>query len=201
MSSKDQLPKYHKRGRAFMLLPLIMFAALCGLFFLQLLSGKDNSTVPSALIGKPMPTFELAALEGSGLPGFSNESASQNTSQNGGAAKLTLINVWASWCIPCRSEHPFVEHLAKDARLRVFGLNYKDQTNTALGFLKELGNPYDAIGVDENGRVGIDFGVYGVPETFVVDQSGTIVYKFIGPISQSRLDNELMPAIEKALGQ
>ena len=107
----------------------------------------------------------------------------------------------SSWCIPCRDEHPFVKQLAKDERLKVFGLNYKDQPDAALGFLKELGNPYDAIGVDANGRVGIDFGVYGVPETFVVDNKGTIVYKFIGPINKRRLDSELIPAIEKALAQ
>lgn len=193
MSADIQASKPRKRGSGFYLLPLIIFAALCALFFFQLTSGKDNSTVPSALIGKPVPTFELAALEGTGLPGFSTQSASQ--------AKLTLINVWASWCIPCRDEHPFVKQLAKDERLKVFGLNYKDQPDAALGFLKELGNPYDAIGVDANGRVGIDFGVYGVPETFVVDNKGTIVYKFIGPISKRRLDSELLPAIEKALAQ
>lgn len=193
MSTDSQASKPRKRRGGFYLLPLIIFAALCGLFFFQLLSGKDNSTVPSALIGKPVPTFELAALKGSGLPGFTNKTASE--------AKLTLINVWASWCIPCRAEHPFVEQLAKDERLKVFGLNYKDTDTTALGFLKELGNPYDAIGTDTSGRVGIDFGVYGVPETFVVDNKSTIVYKFIGPINQTRLDNELMPAIEKALAQ
>lgn len=193
MSSDIPASPPRKRGQGFFLLPLIMFAVLCALFFFQLTSGKDNSTVPSALIGKPIPTFELAALQGSNLPGFSSASASE--------APLTLINVWASWCGPCRAEHPFVERLAQDERLKVFGLNYKDKANTAISFLEELGNPYDAIGVDENGRVGIDFGVYGVPETFLIDNSGTIVYKFIGPISQSRLDNELMPAIEKALAQ
>lgn len=194
MSSKLETPNSGKRKTGlFYLLPLLVFAALCGLFFLQLTSGKDNSTVPSALIGKSIPTFELAALEGANLPGFSNVSASD--------AKLTLINVWASWCIPCRAEHPFVAWLAQDKRLKVFGLNYKDQPENARRFLQELGNPYDAIGVDVSGRVGIDFGVYGVPETFLIDNQGTIVYKFIGPINQSRLDNELRPAIEKALSK
>jgi len=191
MSSNIEPSVKRKRGIVFFLLPLFIFAALCVLFFLQLISGKNNSIVPSALIGKPIPTFTLPPLEGTLLPGFSNETASQ--------AKLTLINVWASWCGPCRLEHPFVKLLSEDPRLTVFGLNYKDKPDTALQFLGELGNPYDAIGVDENGRVGIDFGVYGVPETFVVDDKGIIRYKFIGPIDQNRLKNELMPAIEKAL--
>jgi len=191
MSSDIQPSAHRKRGILFFLLPLFIFAALCVLFFLQLTSGKDNSIVPSALLGKPIPTFTLPPLEGTALPGFSNETASQ--------AQLTLINVWASWCGPCRLEHPFVELLSEDPRLTVFGLNYKDKPDTALQFLTELGNPYDAVGVDGTGRVGIDFGVYGVPETFLINDKGIIVYKFIGPIDQNRLQNELMPVIEKAL--
>lgn len=191
MSTDSEIERPRKRSTLLFALPLIIFAALCILFIMQLFSGRQNSTVPSALIGQPVPTFELAALEGSGLPGFSTKTAAE--------ADLTLINVWASWCVPCRSEHPYVTTLAADERLKVFGLNYKDTTEDAISFLDQLGNPYDAIGADINGRIGIEFGVYGVPETFVIDKTGTIVHKFIGPITQRRLENELMPAIEKAL--
>lgn len=193
MTAQDRSSGRKPRGTAFFLLPLLFFAVLCALFLSSLLSGRDTSAVPSALIGKPMPGFDLPPLEGSGLPGFSNRSAAEGN--------VTLINVWASWCAPCRAEHPYIEYLGRDERLKVFGLNYKDKPDTALSFLKELGNPYDAIGLDANGRVGIDFGVYGVPETFVIDKTGTIVHKFIGPITESRLKNDLMPAIEKALAK
>ncbi len=184
-------PESKKGFNIFYVLPFGIFIVLCILFFFQLTSGRDNSHIPSALIGKSLPDFDLPALEGSSKPGFSTKTAGNHS--------LTLINVWASWCAPCRLEHPFVEALAKDKRLRVFGLNYKDKPSTALSFLHELGNPYDAIGVDESGRVGLDFGVYGVPETFLVNDQGKIVYKFIGPITDKRLKSELLPAIEKAL--
>lgn len=186
-------PTKSKRPSIFYMLPVIIFLGLAGLFFIQLVSGRNKAEVPSVLIGKTVPSFELATLEGGGLPSFSSENAKDN--------KLTLINVWASWCGPCRAEHPFVEALSKNENLTIYGLNYKDNDEKALSFLKELGNPYDAVGADHSGRVGIDFGVYGVPETFVVDKSGTIVHKFIGPITASRLQDELVPAIERALSQ
>ncbi|MEP1443289.1 MAG: DsbE family thiol:disulfide interchange protein [Hyphomicrobiales bacterium] len=191
MTSQKQTKS--KRPSLFAMLPVILFLGLAGLFFLQLVSGRNNSDVPSALIGKSVPTFELASLEGATLPSFSSDSPKDN--------KLTLINVWASWCAPCRAEHPFVEALSKNENLTIYGLNYKDTDENALAFLKELGNPYDAVGADHSGRVGIDFGVYGVPETFMIDKSGTIVHKFIGPITASRLQDELVPAIERALSQ
>ena len=180
-----------RRTSIFYLLPVILFVGLAALFLLQLTSGRNNSDVPSALIGKKVPNFALTALEGSSKPTFTSESAKDN--------KLTLINVWASWCGPCRAEHPFVEALSQNENLTVYGLNYKDSDKNAIAFLEELGDPYDAIGTDHSGRVGIDFGVYGVPETFVVNREGTIVHKFIGPINASRLKDELIPAIERAL--
>jgi len=186
-------PTKSKRPSFFAILPVILFLGLASLFFLQLISGRNNSDVPSALIGKSVPSFKLAALEGADFPSFSSESPKGN--------KLTLINVWASWCVPCRTEHPFVEALSRNKHLTIYGLNYKDTDENARAFLEELGNPYDAVGADHSGRVGIDFGVYGVPETFVVDESGTIVHKFIGPITASRLQDELVPAIERALSQ
>ncbi|MEM8794056.1 MAG: DsbE family thiol:disulfide interchange protein [Pseudomonadota bacterium] len=178
------------------LLPVALAAALMSVFAMSLFSGKDNSLVPSPLVGKPAPEFALAAVpgierNGEALPGFSTADLK--------GAPVTLVNVWASWCIPCRAEHPFIEALAKVDGVQIFGLNHKDQPENAKRFLDELGNPYVAVGGDRNGRVSIDFGVYGVPETFVVNSEGRIVYKFIGPITESRLRNELQPEIEKIL--
>ncbi len=176
-------------------LPLIAFLALAGLFLLRLYSG-DPQRLPSPLVGKPAPTFALPALEGSGLPGLGDADL------RGG--KVTLVNIFASWCGPCRDEHPVLIALTKRPELaragvRLVGLAYKDEPGNSLKFLKEMGNPYAMIGVDASGRVGIDWGVYGVPETFVVRGDGTIAYKFIGPLSPDALRDTLMPQIEKAL--
>lgn len=113
--------------------------------------------------------------------------------------QVTLVNVWGSWCVPCRQEHPLLMELAQDDRIRIAGINYKDQPENALRFLGELGNPYDAIGVDQSGRAVIDWGVYGVPETFLVGPDGTILYKHVGPITQSAVLENLLPEIDKAL--
>ena len=176
-------------------LPLVAFLALAGLFLIRLYSG-DPQRLPSPLIGKPAPAFTLPALEGSGLPGFADADLRQG--------KVTLVNVFASWCGPCRDEHPVLVDLAKRpefvrAGVRLVGLAYKDEPGNSLKFLKEMGNPYALIGVDLSGRVGIDWGVYGVPETFVVRGDGTIAYKFIGPLSPDALRDTLAPQIEKAL--
>ena len=182
--------------RPLVLIPALIFFAVTGFLFTQLMFGGDPSRVPTALQDKPVPDFTLAALEGlSGddgiIPGFDTQSL-----QTG---ELTLVNVWASWCIPCRDEHPFIEQLAQDGRFRVFGLNYKDTGENARRFLNRYGNPFHAVGVDPRGRVGIDWGVYGVPETFIVSGDGVILYKYVGPINQAILDEVLMPEIEKAL--
>lgn len=173
------------------LLPLFLFLALAGVFLFQLLSGRDASVVPSALIGAPAPQTNLPSLEGSPLPGI--DSAAFD-------GKLTLVNVWASWCAPCRQEHPLLMELADDEGLVIAGLNYKDRPTQARGFLAELGNPYDAIGVDGSGRTAIDWGVYGVPETFLVGPDGTILYKHVGPFTTQSMRDGLMPAIAKARG-
>lgn len=176
--------------RLFVLLPLGLFLALCGVFLAQLMSGRDISEIPSALIGEPAPRTELPPLPGTQLPGLDSGTF---------AGKVTLVNVFASWCVPCRDEHPMVMELKRDGRFAVTGLNYKDKPANALKFLSELGNPYTAIGIDENGRAGIDWGVYGVPETFLVGKDGRIAYKHVGPITPASLAQRLMPEIEKAL--
>lgn len=175
---------------ALALLPLILFLGLAGVFGSQLLADKDSSIIPSALIGERAPALALQPLEGSGVPTLDKAAF---------AGKLTLVNVWASWCVPCRHEHPLILRLSKDTRLNVVGLNYKDKPENALRFLGELGNPFAAIGVDPNGKAAIDWGVYGIPESYLVSADGTILYKKVGPFDDRAVREELMPAIEKAL--
>ena len=188
--------KKPKRRSSFVaLLPVILFGLLAVLFLFRIDSG-DPSKVPSALIGSPVPEFDLPPLEGlvsdgNAVPGFSSASLREGS--------VTLVNVWASWCGPCREEHPFLVELAKDERFSLVGLNYKDAADNARRFLGQFGNPYTAVGTDNNGRVGIDWGVYGVPETFVVGRDGKIAYKHVGPISEKSLTEQLLPEIEKAL--
>ena len=179
------------RFRPILLLPLAIFAALAAIFFVSLRSGVDPEAIPSALVGKPAPDFDLPALAGAQVPGLNRADLS---------GKLTLVNVFASWCGPCRLEHPQLQALAGDSRIRLVGINYKDQPANALRFLGDMGNPYAAIGVDEKGRAAIDWGVYGVPETFIVGPDGTILYKFIGPITEDALNRVVRPEIDKVLG-
>lgn len=174
------------------LLPLAIFLALAAMFLAQLLSGRDSAVVPSALIGQPAPQTSLPALEGTTLPGLEDVSF---------GGEVTVVNVWASWCAPCRQEHPLLMELARDERVRIAGLNYKDRPENARRFLGELGNPYTAIGVDDSGRTAIDWGVYGVPETFLVGRDGTILYKHVGPFTPQSYREALLPAIERALAE
>lgn len=176
-------------------LPLVLFGALAALFWSQLESGRDIREIPSALIGTKAPTLDLPPLEGATL------AAAPMPALNDAAirGKLTLVNVWASWCIPCREENPLILALSKDPRLTVVGINYKDKTDNAVRFLGELGNPFSAIGIDPRGKSAIDWGVYGIPESYLVDASGTIVYKRVGPFDEKSLSEGLYPAIEKAL--
>lgn len=179
-----------RRGRLLFLLPVLIFAALSAIFFLRLFSG-DPSRVPSALIGRPVPAFALAPLPGLAaggqpLPGLSDADL------KGG--QVTVVNIWASWCAPCRVEHPVLMDLMKDPSIRVVGINYKDNPENARRFLGQLGNPYAAVGVDPAGRAAIDWGVYGVPETFIVGPGGTIRHKHIGPLTP-----ESLPGFQAAL--
>ncbi|WP_419908147.1 DsbE family thiol:disulfide interchange protein [Hoeflea sp.] len=183
------------RRRFFAFVPLIAFAALAVIFYSQLISGRDVSEVPSVLIGTKAPVLDLPQLDGLMRNG-GQVPALTDTQVDG---KITLVNVWASWCAPCRQEHPLLMALAEDSRINIVGINYKDQTANALRFLGELGNPYSAVGIDPNGVAAIDWGVYGIPETFLVDQNGTIVFKQIGPFTPEAVRDKLVPEIEKAL--
>jgi cytochrome c biogenesis protein CcmG/thiol:disulfide interchange protein DsbE len=188
MNVEDTRPTRPRRWLVFV--PLALFLALSGLFLAQLLSGRDVSTIPSALIGQRAPATDLPPLEGVDLPGLANAAFE---------SQVTLVNVWASWCAPCRREHPILMQLARDDRIRIAGLNYKDKPENARRFLGELGNPYDAIGVDDVGRTAINWGVYGVPETFLIGRDGTILWKHVGPFTPRNVVDDLMPRIEKAL--
>lgn len=179
-----------KTGMVLAFLPFVTFIVLAGVFWMQLESGKDPSIIPSALIGTQAPSLNLQALEGSKRPAL-NDAAVKG--------KLTLVNVWASWCIPCREEAPVIDALAEDKRINLVGINYKDKSGNALRFLGDFGNPFAAIGVDPNGSSAIDWGVYGIPESYLVDASGKIIYKKVGPFDPQGIQNELMPVIEKAL--
>ena len=172
------------------ILPLAVFVGLAGLFLMQLLSGRNVAEIPSALIGQQAPETRLPPLEGAALPGLDSADF---------AGRVTLVNVWASWCAPCREEHPLLVALSQDQRFTIAGLNYKDSPQNALRFLGSLGNPYDAIGVDSAGRAAIDWGVYGVPETFLVGKDGKILFKHVGPLTQEVVVAKQMPEMEKAL--
>jgi cytochrome c biogenesis protein CcmG/thiol:disulfide interchange protein DsbE len=174
------------------LLPLIAFAGLATLFGLGLLG--DPSKVPSALIGKQVPEFSLPPLEGATRDGKPVPGLSAADLRTG---SVTLVNVWASWCVPCRDEHPLLLALAQEG-VRIVGINYKDEPENALRFLGALGTPFAAIGSDRAGRSTVDWGVYGVPETFVVDGEGRIRYKHIGPLTPSAVETVLRPQMEAA---
>ena len=177
-------------------LPLAIFIGLAAIFWMQLNSGRNISEIPSALIGTQAPWRDLEPLAGAVRNGVPVPALSADGSQG----KLTLVNFWASWCVPCRQEHPIILSLSKDPRLNVVGVNYKDGSENALRFLGELGNPYSAIGLDPNGKMAIDWGVYGIPESYLVGPDGTILYKKVGPFDDKSLKEGLYPAIEKALG-
>jgi cytochrome c biogenesis protein CcmG/thiol:disulfide interchange protein DsbE len=182
-----------RRGpRLIHLLPLGIFLALAAVFFTRLISGEDPSQIPSVLVGKTAPDFSLPALDGLARDGTPISGVSTETLQG----KVSLVNVFASWCAPCREEHPLLTRLAGDTRIQVLGINYKDIPENARRFLGELGNPYAAVGVDDSGRTAIDWGVYGVPETFLVGPDGVIRRKFIGPLSEEAIAEVLMPDIE-----
>jgi len=180
--------------RIVVLVPLIVFLGLSALFLFRLHAG-DPSVIPSALIGRPAPQTALlpvAGLKRDGAPVPGLDPASFK-------GAVTVVNVWASWCVPCHDEAPLLLQLAQDSRLRLIGINYKDDPDNARRFLGHYGNPFAAAGADPNGRAAIEWGVYGVPETFVVGRDARIAYKLIGPITPENFETTLKPQIEKAL--
>ena len=199
MTQADHDTKAKSTGRtryALALLPLLLFggfALIAGkMLYDQDVNGLDISAIPSALIGTKAPALSLPPLEGSNLPALTDAAIK---------GKLTLVNVFASWCIPCRQEHPLLQELSKDSRITVVGINYKDKSDNALRFLGELGNPFAAIGIDPNGKAAIDWGVYGIPESYLVSADGTILYKKVGPFDARSIERDLLPAIAAATGQ
>ena len=165
------------------LLPIAVFAAIAVLLYLGLF--RDPTLVPSPLVGKPAPEFALGPVEG-------REHGLSSQDLHG---EVSLVNVFASWCVACRDEHPLLLALEREGVLPIYGLNYKDTPDAAAAWLDALGDPYTKIGADLDGRVGLDWGVYGVPETFVVDRNGRIAYKHIGPITPRVLDEILLPLV------
>ena len=174
--------------------PVLIFAVLAAVFGASLMTG-DPSKIPSALIGKPAPDMPMPPLAGLVRDGQSVPSFAKADLARG---KVSVVNFWASWCAPCLQEHPLLIELAKTGKAAVYGVNYKDPNGGGLRFLERLGNPYRAVGVDANGRVAIEWGVYGMPETFVVDGRGIIAYKHIGPLTPDVIQRDILPAIEKA---
>ncbi len=167
------------------LIPLGIFLVL--VVFLGIGLGLNPREVPSPLIGKPAPAFKLAELhENSKILGREDM-----------LGKVWLLNVWASWCVSCREEHPVLVELSKRNVVPIYGLNYKDQRDDALAWLKQFGDPYTTSIVDRDGRVGIDYGVYGVPETFVIDKAGLIRYKQIGPVTPQALKDKILPLVRQ----
>lgn len=176
--------------------PLVLFLALAALFLFRLGAG-DPAKLPSALIGREAPKLDLAPIEGlteNGKPVPGLTAAGFN-------GDVTLVNIWASWCVPCHDEAPLLTELAKDTRFKIVGINQKDKPENARRFLGRYGNPFHAVGADTNGRASIEWGGYGVPETFVVGRDGRIAFKLVGPITQDNFDKVLKPQIEKALAQ
>ena len=196
MSVASDHPAPPARRRLIMLVPLLVFLALAALFLFRLGSG-DPARLPSALIGRPVPDTPLPPVaglvrDGVPVPGVAGADFKD---------AVTLVNVWASWCVPCHDEAPLLMKLAEDKRLRLVGINYKDQPENARRFIGRYGNPFAAVGADERGRASIDWGVYGVPETFVIGRDGRIAYQLVGPITADHLQSTLKPQLEKALAQ
>ncbi len=172
--------------RLLYLLPALLFVLLAGYFALALKPGRDPSALPSALIDKPAPAFALTGLDGA--PGLNRDALE---------GQVTVINFFASWCLPCREEHPLLMRLAEHEHVPLYGIAYKDKPEDASRFLKQLGNPYRSIGLDQSGRVAIDFGAYGVPETYVLDKTGRIRLRHVAPLTPEEIEDELLPLIRE----
>lgn len=173
------------RRRLLLAAPAVGFGGLAAVFAARL--GNDPSRIPSAMIGSPIPVFSLPPVQGRTL-GLSSADLH---------GEVSLVNVFASWCVACRAEHPLFLQLAKDKTVPIHGLNYKDRPEDAARWLDSRGDPYTRTGADRDGRVAIDWGVYGVPETFVVSPDGSIAHKHIGPITEEALDDTILPLVKR----
>ena len=183
--SNDEPPIVARKGPARFLLPLAVFLIVAGFLFVGL--GLRPREVPSVLIGKPAPLFDLPQLA----------QPEQSFSPKQMEGQVWLLNVWASWCAPCRQEHPLLLELARTKTLPIVGLNYKDKPEAAQGWLAQLGDPYALSARDLDGRVAIDYGVYGVPETFIIDRGGVIRYKHIGPLTDEIWNRKMLPLVQQ----
>lgn len=172
--------------RALFLLPVALFMIVAGYFAYSLRPDHDPRLLPSALLNQPAPAFSLPRLGADGVVTHAEL-----------AGRVTVINFFASWCAPCRIEHPLLMRLARDRSTRIVGIAYKDKPEDSRRFLAELGDPFSVIGVDREGRVGVDFGVFGVPETYVLDREGRIRLRFVGPLSARQVEAELLPLIQR----
>ena len=179
--------------RILFIVPIVLFLAVVAYFFVALRPGYDPATLPSAMIGKPVPAFDLPGPPAP--PAYAGPPVKLGFSSRDLLGHVVVVNFFASWCVPCRVEHPVLMGLGPSAHVPVVGIAYKDKPKDALGFLNEYGNPYVAIGLDESGRTGIDFGVYGVPETYVVDKHGIIRLRHVGPLNAESVAREILPLV------
>jgi cytochrome c biogenesis protein CcmG/thiol:disulfide interchange protein DsbE len=191
MSDAARAPSIRRFGLA---LPLLVFAVLAGLFWYAL-HGGDPSRLPSALIGKSVPQFDLPPIDGlladgRDVPGFASADLAQG--------EPTVVNVFASWCVECQVEHPLLLALGKEPGIRLYGIDYKDDAASARRFLGRYGNPYARVGADASGRTAIDFGVYGVPETYVIGGDGKIAFRHVGPLTETVINNKILPLLKPA---
>ncbi|WP_154447322.1 DsbE family thiol:disulfide interchange protein [Halovulum marinum] len=185
MNAAEQAPRRRFRGRALVLLPAALFAALAAAFYWGLMNADDR--LPSALIDRAVPAFDLPPIEG-------RDDGLSSADLQG---EVSIVNVWASWCVPCRVEMPLLVELAAQDTVPIHGINYKDAPEAALAFLDETGDPYTRIGADRSGRVSIDWGVYGLPETFVINAQGRIAYKHVGAFDRRALEQEILPVVRR----
>ncbi len=177
------------RRRLLYLVPAIVFGVIAGYFLWGLDPERDPRYIPSPMIDQPVPEFELAAIEGMEGPGLKTADLT--------AGQVTLVNFFASWCLPCLAEHPILIELVERDGVRLVGINYKNEPEEARAWLAALGNPYAQIGAATTGRVGIEWGVYGLPETFVIDKQGRIRYRHVGPIDARVLEREILPRLRE----
>lgn len=185
MSAEEPLGPKPRRRSLIMAVPALVFLALAGAFLWGLFNNDDR--LPSTMIGRTVPEFELPPIEG-------REKGLSSVDLRG---EVSIVNVWASWCVPCRVEMPLLVELAEAGTVPIHGINYKDKPEAALDFLEELGDPYTRIGADRSGRASLDWGVYGLPETFVIDAEGRIAYKHIGPFDRRSLEEDILPVVRR----